>query len=508
MVKKDEQQQLPGIDWSKDSRNYRKEVIEKLFARGDDAITTMFSGGTLGRTTTPFDYNDEVRSGRRRLPPTQEAVGLLNLTDIPISDLEAGKSPMSAVNTRNFLNTGRLGGAFGARAVQTGQIDYDANLPTSEKRATVTHELAHSLQSDLPKSTLEIELDKRKRELNIFDPSNKHSRRYDRPSGVNPEVQAVSWLASQTPASEGSAEGYRKKYQGNKASIDTSYSPEGFRDAYHVEGTTFGQDAADAYEAAHRFTLERGEVVKDTTLHSAAKLAGVLKSDLDEEGKRQKLVDQAASHRMATYLLHVAQGGHPQEHPHAEEYFNRRKAIEGEVVQQTMLPDEFPDINQFGQRATGVPERSPRGEALFAGQKTERSWKETADYQAREQGRVSRERYKNQPLPRFIDDSYSSRGDRRVSKYRVRLETAVKNTARRRELEAMTESNELHPEVENWLGKLVYDKKRDYARAYAMHRQSGGKSPVPELPQGLKDEHALSARTKIDMIFQKHRIGM
>jgi hypothetical protein len=199
---------------------------------------------------------------------------------------------------------------------------------------------------------------------------------------------------------------------------------------------------------------------------------------------------------MATYLLHLAQGGDPRSHPHAEEYSQRRKAIEGETVQGSMFPDIVPETDQFGGAVTGDPERSERGTALFRGDPTERPHHLTLDAEARRQKKISDKRKANAP------------GEPYRSAYRYRLERAVADKkdrdARQAANQQRVSDGTLHPKIDEWLKKLVYDKKKNYAREYALARQSG--SEIPQTPAGLKEEHAQKAREGIEKIIERHKI--
>jgi hypothetical protein len=496
------QPQLPGkgVNWDKIDKDGRKAIVEKRYSQGPSQVESAFRGSGSGDTQTPIDHAMHYTS-RSRSTPSQQAVNALALSDIPAEDLRRGATSLSS-GTRYGTFSRIDANTLGSRNVQTGNIRYDREMSVPTLRSVLTHELAHSLQSDLPKSTLEVELDKTKRELSNQHASiNSRLRRYSRPTSVDPQLSSVPWVSAQTAISEGSAEGFRKRYEGSSATPpNISYSPDFFKEKYHHEGTSFGENAAEAYAESERFTQETGRVVPDSLSHTATKYAGVLADDLAPTGTRQNAHDIATSHRMASYLLHVSKGGDPKTHPHAGEFFMRQKAIEGERVQGSLLPDLVPETDQFGQAVTGTPARSPRGQALAEGRPTERPHSLTLDAEARRQQVIVKQRQA---------DRWSAPLNPGVSKYHDRLQNAARDKqerdARENEKQKRVESNELHPAVSSWLDKLVYAKKKDYAKEYALARQSG--SALPEPPAGLKEEHAEKARNSVDKLFEKHKIG-
>ena len=528
-----QQPQIPGFDWKKSESDSREALI-----RGKDSVKGRFPIGSTGMSSlfsnsdAEGKYKDQVaRSEPTRSSPTQEVTRLIRLTDIPDNDLlRMQGTGVGAADPASFVSP-LVAGAQGQRALISGDVYFNSRSPASEKRGVITHELAHTLQSTLPRSTMEVELHKQRiadasRYADLTDEEasdrlnsagvsaighmsgmarirdarsvKKRAARID--DGSTRQLESPNFFDSGLPIYEGSAEGYREKYQGSKGSFKTGYTPEYFE---RLEG----QDAAEAFVAAKEHTRRTGSIIPDDQILNATRLAGVLESDLDESGLRQSDHDRSTVHRMMTHILHHANQdqSNPLPSPHEEEFRTRTKAIEGEYVQSSLFPDIAPDVDQFGGSPTGEAPLSPRGAAIRAGQRTEVRPDQTLDAESRRIRAIREERRKNRPLP--IDSvTYN---DPRASKHRVRLQDHQLDRAQReranQENKNRVSSSELHPEVEKWLGKLVYQKKADYARSYASARQSG--QPIPELPAGLKEEHAEKARASVDKIFKKHGIG-
>jgi len=528
------QAQLPGVDWKKNASAARDALIQERFPVGDTGMSSLFSN-----SDAEGKYKDQVaRAEPKRSSPTQEVTRLIRLTDIPDSDLMRMQGTgVGAADPASFASP-LSGGAQGQRGIVSGDVYFNSRSPAAEKRGVVTHELAHTLQSTLPRSTMEVELHKHRiadaekyedltdeeasERLNSRGASTmthmqgmallRHARSVKQRAariddGSTRQLEAPNFFDSGLPIYEGSAEGYREKYQGERGQFKTGYTPE------HFAGLQ-GQDAAEVFVAAKEHTRRTGEIIPDDHILRATRLAGVLESDLDGGGLRRSDHDRSTVHRMMTHLIHHAgqDPSNPTPSPHEAEFRTRTKAIEGEYVQGSLLPDLVPETDQFGDTPTGTPASSPRGLALRAGQRTEVRPEQTLDAESRRVREIREERRKNRPLP-IHSVSFD---DPRASQHRARLSDHQRDREQReRERQASeqraqenagrVEAGELHPEVEKWLGKLVYQKKADYARAYATARQAG--QDAPDLPAGLKPEHAEKARASVDKIFSKYRIG-
>lgn len=529
-----DQPQLTGVDWKKSAEAGREALINERFPMGASPMGSVFSSSD--REGSFKDQGDRAVPTRSR--PTQEVTRLLRLTDIPDNDLMAAQGTgISAADRSSFFNP-LSAGAAGQRNILSGQVYFDTRSPAAEKRAVITHELAHTLQSTLPKSVMDVELHKHRVDdaskyldiseeeagdrlnkagagamthmagMAMFREAKRTLKRAERLGrGHDRELEAPPMITSGLPIYEGSAEGYRERYQGGRANFTPGYTPEKFEAA-------MGPNAAEVFVAAKEFTRNTGHVVPDDHILKATRLAGVLASDLDESGKRQSGHDAATVHRMMTHIIHHSQQDpdNPLPSPHEAEFRQRTKAIEGEIVQGSLFPDMFPDVDQFGDAASGTPEASPRGLALREGRPTEMRPENTLDATSRARQAIRAQRQSNKPLP-IYDVEYN---DPRASKHRSRLQghqrlreerqrEEAASAARAAENQSRVEAGELHPEIEKWLGKLVYQKKADYARAYATARQAG--QEAPPLPPGLKPEHAEKARESVEKIFTKFKIG-
>lgn len=528
------QQQLPGVDWEKADASAREALIQERFPVGSTGMSSVFS-----TADAEGKYKDQVaRAAPLRSVPTQEVTRLIRLTDIPNRDLMRMQgTSVGATDPTSFVSP-LSGGGQGQRAIVSGDVFFNSRSPAAEKRGVITHELAHTLQSTLPRSTMEVELHKHRiadaeRYADITDSeasdrlnslgastmthmqglaalrsarrTKARASRID--DGSTRQLEAPNFFDSGLPIYEGSAEGYRERYQGARGRFNTGYTPE------HFAGLQ-GQDAAEVFVAAKEHTRRTGEVIPDDHILRATRLAGVLASDLDEDGLRRSDHDRSTVHRMMTHLIHHASqdADNPTPSPHEAEFRIRTKAIEGEYVQGSLLPDVVPEVDQFGDTPTGTPAASPRGLALREGQRTEVRPEQTLDAESRRIRGIKEERRRNRPLPVHsvtFDDPRASKHRARLQNHQLDREKRERERqeAEQRALETASrvESGELHPEVEKWLGKLVYQKKADYARSYAEARQAGREAP--ELPPGLKPEHAEKARASVDKIFNKYRIG-
>lgn len=518
------QQPFPGMDPDKIARESRENAIRQNFVSGDTFLNTFSS--RLGRAVA----RDMRSTKTSKIEPNKDVVNILKLSDMPVEDLRKSGTVVVSDSGSGFF-TNLSGSTLGNHNVSSGYVTYKSKLPIEKRRGVMVHELAHVLQHDMTQSQLDTELHKVHRGIwekmantpdkpeptdmsdgsgVVFEtPDNSRTRekgekelnRYAHfDTGAYRHLEAPSLHLTGTPIYEGSAEGYRLKFQG-KAGLVTSYSPEFFT-------KQLGGHAGEAYQTAFDYSHQTGKPVTDSIVMQAARLAGVLKSDLDEKGDRRSDHDASTVHRMTTHLLQKEMGH--TELPHEKEFQERMKAVEGEHIQQSMFPDLAPDIDQFGNPAGAPVQRSSRGEALLAGMRTELPVELTIERQARKQHQIARERYVKTRGMGFVKDTYGGRPqfkykDTKNDDLRHRLKVHVEEKKKRDETNAMSQSGELHPEISKWIDKLVYDKKIEYAKAYGMARQSGG--ALPELPKGLKEEHAEATRTKIDQIIAKHRIA-
>lgn len=536
-----EQLILPGFDIPAIEKETRENVIRNEIGSGSD-IDLYFKNRTIDfRIATPMVRRDQEMVTRstsrfsrvsRPSPATQNVTRLLSLTDIPVSDFSKSNTTIIGSNPRSHLSP-MTRGQGGQTSLRDSTIVYDKTQSAAEQRGILTHELAHAQQLDLGESVHARELHKTivssarkmvdtKDSLGgtrssqgpvIFANDNSAVRKKGRTilaryahKGIGDieQLQSVSSFNAGTPIAEGSAEGYRERFQGGRGEFKSIYSPQFF-------AQTHGPDAGGAYTAAHQYTATTGKVVTYSDIAEATRLAGVLKSDLDDKGNRVTATDYATTHRMMQHLLEKRMGA---ENPaHAEEFETRMKAIEGEHVQPSLFPELAPDINQFGKAPTGTPERSRRGVALHEGARTEIPVEHTLTFEQARQNEITKARRQVQQGM----DKNPRTGELTVpyfSKYRYRLQQAVGRKkaaeAERAKAEATKPSTvssgggssvDIHPAVQEYIDKLVYDKKKSYAVEYAKSRASGGE--LPKLPAGLKPEHAENVRKRIDTLHKR-----
>lgn len=467
-------------------------------ASRESLVQHNLSGSSYWEFNKLGGYKSQVSRSEsgRKYDPTKSVSNLVRLTNIPDKDIVDAQGTSVTIG-----GTAPRGG--GSRAIRSGNI-YVSKGSAEHKRAVVTHELAHTLQSTLTDTQADVELHKYGIHKN-----RKVATRYtmtDDPAMR--ELEATPMHAAGLPIFEGSAEGYRETYQGPKAAFNSVYSNK-------YMNKNYGPDAGEAYDTAKSYTERTGRVVPDHKILEGTRLAGVLEEDTVEDvttGTRSRDYDRDAStvHRMMTHIL----SPETTVSPHRIEYERRRSAIEGQVVQQSMFPELVPETNQFGSPVWEESELklSTRGQALREGRQTEMRPEDTRDGQAKSQRAVIQSRRSNPPIRR--DDVPGSPSAHtpagRVLRGRLRRHVAEKEAQekhRASQVAAQDQASrgELHPEVETWLGKLVYQKKADYARSYATAKQAG--NPLPELPTGLKEEHAEKARNSVDKILKKHGIG-
>jgi len=473
--------------WNKENRAARESLVQH-----------NLSGSTYWEFNNLGGYKSQVSraASGRKYDPTKSVSNLVRLTDIPDKDI------VDAQGTSVTIGTMAPRGG-GSRAIRSGNI-YVSKGSAEHKRAVVTHELAHTLQSTLTDTQADVELHKYgihkgKKVLPRYTMTDNPAMR---------ELEAPPMHAAGLPVFEGSAEGYRETYQGPKAAFHSIYN-----NKYMSEN--YGEDAGEAYDTAKAYTERTGRVVPDHKILEGTRLAGVLEEDTVEDvttGIRSRNYDRDAStvHRMMTHIL----SPETTTSPHRIEYERRRAAIEGQIVQQSMFPELVPEKNQFGSPVWEESELklSARGQALREGRQTELRPEDTMDNQARSQRAVTKARKANPPIKReSVPGSPSAHTPAghslrfRLRRHVAQKEQQEKQRATQAAAQQQASKGELHPEVETWLGKLVYQKKADYARSYASARQGG--SPLPELPAGLKEEHAEKARKSVDKILKKHGIG-
>jgi hypothetical protein len=522
---------LPGVDLDKAEKDFRISTIKENYLYGD-RFNSLYRN-QLGKAMSRELFHDNLNMSRGKRSsfsePTNDVVNMLRLSDMPVTDLQRAGSVVVSDSGKGFFSS-LTKGVGGTHDITSGEVTYKSSLPMESRRAVMVHELAHVLQHDLSQSQLELELHKVHRRIWENDanaPDLEAPKSMDGGIGVlftNPdrsairksgrknlsryahfdtgryrELEAPSIHFNATPITEGSAEGYRTKYQG-KGNFNTMYSPDFFR-------SVGGDDAAQAYQTAFDYSHQTGKVVPASLILEATRLAGTLRDDLNLEGKRNPRRDTSAIHRMTTHLLQKEMGH--TDLPHETEYQNRIKAVEGDHIQQSLFPDIAPDIDRFGNPAGAPIARSPRGEALLAGARTEVPFEHTIERQARNQHVLARERYVNKRGMSVVKDPHGGKTrfkyeDTRGEDLRDRLKAHTAEKAKRDEIAGMSQSGELHPEISKWIDKLVYDKKIEYAKAYGLARQSGAQ--LPELPKGFKEEHAEATRSKIDQIIAKHGI--
>lgn len=517
---------LPGVDLDKATKEAREAAIKQNYVSLDS--WSSIGANSLGRA--------KARELRRVQPgtpaPTQDVVNMLRLSAMPVTDLRDAGTVVVSDSGSSFSSLGS--GTAGTHDLTSGYVTYRSKFPTEQRRGVMVHELAHVLQHDMTQAHLENELHKVHRSIwermaqtpddatpqdmsgglgVLFNnPDKSKTREHGEKQlsryahfdiGAYRHLEAPSLHITGTPIYEGSAEGYRQKYQG-KADFSAIYSPDYFTNK-------FGGDAGQAYQTAFDYSHLTGKPVTDSIIMKATRLAGVLASDLNLKGERVPHHDMQTVHRMTTHLLQKEMGH--TELPHEKEFQERTKAVEGEHIQLSMFPEIAPDIDQFGNPAGAPVQRSPRGEALLAGMRTELPREQTIEQEARRQKEVSWSRSgfnKNSPMKGMTTKRRPAGGTKQLvfdpgtTDLQDRLKKHVAEKAKRDEVASMSSSGELHPEINNWINKLVYGKKIEYAKAYAMARQTGG--ALPAIPTGLKDEHAEATRTKIDQIIKKHGI--
>jgi hypothetical protein len=460
----------------------RKSVVESHY--GYDAA--------IGRSKIG-EWVDKHDAQSGRMGPTNEVRDAIAGSTMPLADIKEAGVRVASESDSDYM---RFYGAHELGRNTGGQYDparknirYKAGRLDSmdDKRGALVHESAHSLQNDLGRHEM-LENDKSARLGVALDPHSDVSKqlaaRYRAGGGLS-ELESIPIHDMSLPVAEGSAEGYRLLHTNGKG--QWAYRPEYF--------STHSALGPQLFEQARAETFSSGKVVPDSTAHGAARLAGVLKSDL-VDGKRDIATDIGAAQRM---LMHAI--SHPDpvtgEHPHRDEWRTRMKAIDGERVQLSMFPDLVPETDQFGGTPTGTPERSPRGEALAAGINSEKSYKDTIIWREHQADILRTERRNNRPV---TDWGVSPLHGRLVKAHIDKLNRDQQaSTAQERAV-----SGELHPVVHEWLGKLVHKEKKVYAEAYARHR--AGMGPAPELPKGLKEEHAEKARNSVDKLWDKHNL--
>jgi hypothetical protein len=531
-----EQLSLPGIDLDAFTKQHRANVIREEFTSDSGMMNTLSGGRRLHRPASSPMYTRDARivahqRGRSAPGPTNEIMNLLQLSDIPVDDFRRSSTHIVSENPSGYFS-GLSRGEGGLYDQQSGTVHFDRTKGAASGRGILTHELAHAQQADLPRSVQEVELHKSKK-MNLIDvqktPDNLRggntsqgpiiflndasavrrsatrelARFANRDTGEMDELQAVPLFHSDTPIVEGSAEAYRKRFQGPRGRFNAIYSPQFFHQ-------TIGIDAGDVYQTAHDYTEQTGKVVPLSHIQNATRLAGVLKSDLDTDGKRQLDHDTATTHRMMRHILEKDMGvSNPS---HAEEFEERMKAIEGEVVQPSLFPEMAPDVNQFGKAPTGTPERSPRGVALATGVRTEIRPEQTMNQEALRQSNIRAER---RELQRGMERVGRSTTGPLVVPYESAHREALQESVRKkqhRDAELARSGNrptgdtgtDIHPKLQEYIDKLVYDKKKSYATDYITALSSGGE--LPTLPKGLKPEHAENVHSRVAQIRKRHGI--
>ena len=516
----------PSPDWSRSDLQGRKKVVERHYSQGAGVLGQVFDNrfGSMARDSTlsrlPSTPSRLITDGGGRFSgrATQDVSTLLGSKNtMPIADIKEAGRPANSVDPFSEMGqqvmSSNEGGNYNPL---TGEITYKRTDTALDRRAVLTHESAHSLQDDLTRHEADLELDKIHRHTasNIIDQHRSGPvgpgtdtpeddslvaglRQQGRRLGFKPEL---SWMEShpihdpmiQLPISEGTADAYQKMH--TAASGRYGYSPEQF----HNHSPEMGY----AFEAAQARTYHTGRVIRESEIRDLTKLAGVL--DHDDSSRRDE--QPKAVQRMATARFDPENTIGMPEDQHAanvQEHRTRQKAVSGEVIQGTMFPDVVPETDQFGgplQFDPSVPEdeapfRSYRGEALFRGEATEKAPGQTIPAEARRQSAIRSERLRNRPSPDFT----------RESRHHRKLQEHVKEKKSRDEGRASRKGSGKHHEaVTTQINKFVYDRKRDYAQAYADWKAFGGDEP--SLPEGLKEDHADKARNSIDRVWAKHNL--
>lgn len=520
---------FPGIDWdsvvSDASKVERLNAIENSYGWKSG----MFAGDLP--SSTPGHGLSHYPSPHRKIKPTKEVSEAIRMSSMPVSDIRLGGREVQSVDGRNLFAGMREAGVY---FPVPDQIAYRRDLNAADRRGTLVHETAHALQALSQGTGRAIDMDKVHRmQMEEDFSSKKPSRSWRRLSslyGVNPgltQLESVPLFYADKPVAEGNAEGYRVKYS-DADKQQVGYKPEHFG----PEGSV----ARQLFETVKERTSKTGEIVNNADLYESVGLAGVLKSDL-KDGKRQYDHDIATAHRMLLHQFSPSTSTDETtgetisvERPHHGEHILRKAAIEGEYVQGSLLPDMVPEVNQFGtaplssmdEYKNGIP-LSPRGEALVAHRNwqinsalgidtprpepVERTRQQTLDWMVRSPNqKMDARRAANRERQNYLQ---------RRPEYYDRLRSHVREVEKRRNEESFVQQQEqaattraskgeLHQSVVDWLGKLVYQKKRDYAEAYARHK--AGMGDLPSLPSGLKEEHAAKARESIDKLWAKHRL--
>lgn len=448
-------------------------------------------GGFLGDDHELDQTNRFDPSYLRRTRPTEEVEGALAGTTIPTQDLKLGTSKLRSNSKYNYFGNALGRDALGGFNSMNGVIDYNRDDNMGAKRAIITHEVGHAVAgASMGMLDNARERDKHIRylsSLRVDSAFGKVVKAYGNvPGRVDPQLEAHPIRSKAGEAiSEGSAEGYRLAH---------SPTPRGFETGY--TGEIFGPEGSDhnrLFNSVRETVRQTGQVIPNTDIMAATRLAGVLDSDLDENGKRDFYKDDATTARMAMVTL----GG---EMRHLPEYRLRQKAISGEVVQGSMFPDMVPETDQFGGTPAGKIARSPRGEALFRGQPTELAADKTMTAEKSRQDAVKRAKWREEA------DASLERWNARPDLPKLPTSStpvqekpvATAPPVSRPSTTAAGNAQELPKHVGDWLGKLVYERKKNYAEAYARYRHFGGDEPA--VPKGLKPEHADAARKKIDRL--------
>ena len=421
-------------------------------------------------------------SSRNSMSPTSEVEGMIAGTSIPTQDLVAGATQIRSNSPRNSWGNA-LGQNVGAQfSPMSGVIDYNRDWDMDNKRYAITHEIGHAVaNSSLTSTERAQDIDKI---LRYGKEDSKNLTRYHRgPKGIDQLESLPLSSAAGLTMREGSAEGYSAAHSKEPRNPIGGYVPEHFGEP--------GTDLNELFTVVRENVRQLGQVVSDKDIMETHKLAGVLESDLGVNGKRNVSHDSQTAARMGL----LTQGGRME---HLPEYRLRQKAIYGEVVQGSAFPDVVPETDQFGGAPVGNIERSPRGEALFRGEPTEVPRRQTMPLEAQRQTQITRERSKAR-----WDGPPDPLSPHRP--LRKRLQAHVEEKAARDAAAAARPSTntggggtELPSHINDWLGKLVYARKRDYSEEYARHRHLGGDEPA--IPTGLKPEHAEAARKKIDRL--------
>lgn len=503
------QEQIPGVNWDKVELEGRKAAVQTAFGQSPYAPIPGFAGlhSGFGRIAEAEGPN----RGRKFRAPTKEVADAIVGTTVPITPELRYARPVIRSEEAPM-------GQGGSYESTKREIAYSRREGAADRRGILAHEIGHAMQDtegrarlvDLDKSyrssmagTMRMEIPESQRNhpnapkaQQIIDQAKesimRKSRRYQLPVGLG-ELEAVPTFEAGLVVSEANAEGFREHHTAKDIAAGKStekwYQPEQFGN--------FGPHGPELFSMVKEQTKRTGKIITNSELKPIIGLTGVLKSDLKPEGTRDFRGDMMAAQRM---LYHHFSEPDPVTgmKPYEGEYRQRRKAIEGEYVQGSMFKDIVPETDQFGDAPTGIPARSPRGEALAAGHPTEKKYTETVDWRVMQQERLKDRRTRSR---------WNREGnDRTVSKHHSALQKHVAEVQQRRARQAeagqRASTGELHPAVNEWLGKLVYQKKKDYAEAYARHR--AGMGEAPKIPTGLKEEHAEKARQAVDKLWQKH----